>query len=114
MPVMKMLMNGSGVKMKSSSNGAGAGSASSSSSSSSAAMSYFAAAAAGYGAADQYAAAFGAAGFSPSAAVPTANSSFIGSQQVPVCASVLCVLPCFYAAIAIFPRMKLIIIWAAG
>jgi len=53
--------------------------------------SYFAAAAAGYGAANHYAAAaaFGAAaaGFSPSAAggVPAAaNSSFIASQQVRV------------------------------
>jgi len=79
------LMNAAGVKIKSSTNGTGGGSASSSSSSSSsAAMSYFAAAAAGYGAANQYAAAFGAAGFSPSAAVPTANSSFISSQQVRV------------------------------
>jgi len=77
--------NTAGVKMKSSSNTAGGGSTSSSSSSSSsaAAMSYFAAAAAGYGAANHYAAAaaFGA-GFSPSATVPPANTSFISSQQV--------------------------------
>jgi len=68
--------------MKSSSNGAGGGSSSTSSSSSSSAMSYFAAAAAGYGAANHYAAAFGATGFNPSAAIPTANNSFITSQQV--------------------------------
>jgi len=80
-----MMMIGAGVKTKSSSNGAGGSASSSSSSSSAAAMSYFAAAAAGYGAANHYAAAFGAAGFSPSAAsVPTANNSFITSQQVCV------------------------------
>jgi len=79
--MMTMIMDGAGVKMKSSSNGAVGGSTSSSSSSSSSAMSYFAAAA-GYGAANHYAAAFGATGFSPSASVPTANNSFIASQQV--------------------------------
>jgi len=45
-------------------------------------MSYFAAAAAGYGAANHYAAAFGAGGFGPSVTGPTASNSFITSQQV--------------------------------